>query len=233
MQDRLLPAMSPKASEAAKKFLEDFGVDVRLGAAVSRYDGECVHFSDGSTLDSVTVIWAAGVTGDPPEGLSEDVITKGNRLVVNEYNQVKGLSNVWAIGDIAAMVSEEHPHGHPQLAPVAMQQGRHLGDNFRRLLKKQSLEPFAYYDKGTMATIGRNRAVADLPFGMHPTGLIAWFMWMLVHLLFLVGFRNKVSVLIDWMINYFSYDRSVRIIVRPAERAPSQRIVEHSSYAAD
>mgnify|MGYP006422459437 CR=1 FL=1 len=224
MQSRLLPGLSEEASAKAKAYLEqDFNVHVKLNVAVRHYDGEHVTFSDGSTMDSVTVIWAAGVKGDLPEGFAKEEVSKGNRVLVDPYNRVIGYSNVWAIGDVAEMELPDYPNGHPQVAPVAIQQGKHLAKNFIHKMKGEKLKPFEYYDKGNMATVGRNRAVADLPFNIKFQGLIAWLMWLGVHLMFLVGFRNRVLVLMDWVINYFSYDRAVRLIVHPAKREPNQR----------
>jgi NADH dehydrogenase len=146
-------------------------------------------------------------------GLSPAATAPGNRLLVDACCRVAGEENVFAIGDMAAMTSGQLPKGHPMLAPVAMQQGTHLGKNFRRLLRNEPLKPFKYRDKGTMATIGRMRAVADLPFA-HFAGFAAWLSWMAVHLFYLVGFRNKLFVLVDWTWNYFTYERGARLIIK-------------------
>lgn len=216
--DRLLAAMSKQASEKAYKYLtERFKVNVWLNTRLVDYDGREVTLSNGRKILSRTVVWAAGVTGNLIDGLPQEVITRNNRILVNEFNQVKGFDNIFAVGDIACMVSEEYPNGHPQLAPVAMQQGRLLGENLMRLLHKKTLKPFRYFDKGNMATVGRNRAVVDLP-GIRFQGLFAWFVWLLVHLLYIIGFRNKLVVLMNWIWNYFTYDRATRLIVRPFVR---------------
>ena len=139
---------------------------------------------------------------------------KINRYYVNEYSKVEGTDVIFALGDIALMETEAYPKGHPQVAQPAIQQGKHLGENFKRLLKNKPLEPFEYFDKGTMATVGRNKAVVDIK-KMHFGGFIAWFIWMFIHLWFLVGFRNRVITFFNWTYSYISYDRAARLIIRP------------------
>ncbi|MCS7019269.1 MAG: NAD(P)/FAD-dependent oxidoreductase [Bernardetiaceae bacterium] len=213
--NRLLAAMSEQSGQKAYQYLtERFKVNVWLNTRLVDYDGREVTLSNGRKILSRTVIWAAGVIGNLIEGLPNEVITRGNRILVNEFNQVKGFDNIFAIGDIACMISEAYPNGHPQLAPVAMQQGRLLADNLLRLLRKKALKPFYYFDKGSMATIGRNRAVAEIA-GIRIQGLFAWMVWLFVHLLYIIGFRNKLVVLMNWVWNYFTYDRATRLIVRP------------------
>jgi NADH dehydrogenase len=211
--DRLLFGMSDKAGKQALKYLQDFGVKVKFRAAVKSYDGYKVKLGDGSEILSQTVIWAAGVTGNLIDGLKPESI-KGGRYVVNEFNQIEGYDNLFAIGDAAGMFSSEKPKGHPMLAQVAIQQGRRVGKNLHNLLTKKPQEKFVYRDKGSMATIGRNKAVVDFPkFSI--SGIFAWFIWMFVHLLFLIGFRNKVTTFINWIWNYFTFDRATRLIIRP------------------
>lgn len=214
---RVLAAMSEKSSKEAKKYLEDLGVIVRVNTVVESFDGRTVFLKDKSTITSNTMVWAAGVTGNMIPGLSpESIFGRANRLKVDEYNRVVGYKNIYAIGDIAAMVTPELPLGHPMVAPVAMQQGRHLAKNFNRMFnKKESPKPFKYFDKGSMATIGRNRAVVDMPKGLHFSGLLAWFVWMFVHLMYLIGFRSKMVVLLNWMYGYFTFDKNTRLIIRP------------------
>jgi NADH dehydrogenase len=213
--DRLLGAMSEESGNKAYKYLtERFKVHVWLNTRLTDYDGKEVTLSNGRKILSRTVVWAAGVTGNLIEGLPQEVITRGNRIIVNEFNQVKGFENIFAAGDISAMITEENPNGHPQLAPVAMQQGRLLADNILRILRKKPMKPFKYFDKGSMATIGRNRAVVEIP-GFRFQGLFAWFVWLFVHLLYIIGFRSKLVVLMNWIWNYFTYDRATRLIVRP------------------
>jgi NADH:ubiquinone reductase (H+-translocating) len=209
---RLLNGMSEKSGDRAKHFLEKMGVKVHLSQSVKSYDGYTVTLSDGSKLISKNLIWAAGVSGLPIDGIRQESIIRGNRYQVDEFNRVVGYENIFAIGDVAAIVTEETPKGHPMMAPPAMQQGIHLAKNFKRIFKKQELKPFKYLDKGSMATIGRNKAVVDLG-KLRFQGIFAWFVWMFVHLLYLVGYRNKIFTLITWITSYFSYDRSNRLII--------------------
>lgn len=213
--ERLLPTMSEKAGKRAEKDLtERFDTIVKLKTMVEDYDGYKVKLNNGETIISETLVWAAGVQGVIIPGLDHATIEKG-RYEVDEYNGIKGYKNIYAIGDIAAMYSEEYPKGHPQVAPVAMQQGKALGKNLSRLLKGKAPQPFSYINKGYMATIGRNRAVADLPGNIKFGGFFAWLSWMFIHLLFLVSFRQKIITLGNWMWNYFTYDRGTRLIIRP------------------
>lgn len=210
---RLLTGMSEKAGIKSKKFLEELGVEVWLGVSVKSYDGLKVQLSNGKLILSRSLIWSAGVLGNTIAGL-EKAVGKQNRLMVDDNNQVIGYENVFAIGDLAAMITEKNKSPHPMVAPVAVQQGNLLGKNIIRSLKGKTLKPFLYKDKGTMATVGRNRAVVDL-HKIRIQGFIAWFIWMFVHIMQLVSFRNRLVVFINWMWNYFSYDRAVRLIIRP------------------
>lgn len=179
---------------------------------VESYDGLIAKLAGGDTINTHTLIWAAGVKGNFPKGLNEEAIERG-RIKVNEYNMVHGQDNIFAIGDIASMETEEFPKGHPMLAPVAIQQGLHLAENLKFLLKEKPLKPFKYVDKGAMATIGRNKAVADLG-NMKVGGFMAWLIWMFVHLISIIGFRNKIIVFSNWVWNYFTYDKGTRLIIR-------------------
>lgn len=214
--DRFLPGMSDKSSEKAERYVEEFDVHVYTNTFVKNYDGEEVTFQqqgyDEDTLKARTLIWAAGVQGRSAEGIGEHAVGKGNRLLVDRYNKLYGYEQIFAIGDVALMQTEDYPEGHPQVAPVAMQQGQLLAKNLKRLVKEQPIKQFAYFDKGTMATVGRNRAVAEVA-RMKLGGFFAWAAWMLVHLLMLIGFRNRLVVLVDWIWNYFSYDRGIRLIL--------------------
>jgi len=212
--NRVLASMSEKSSAAAQKFLEEMGIDIHLNTMVTGYDGRELHLKGHASLHAETVIWSAGVMGDMPSGLPEDKIIRGNRIRVNEFAEVEGEEGIYAIGDIAAMVSEQYPHGHPMVASVAVQQGPWLAKNILRKLMQKEAIPFVYKDKGSMATIGRNRAVVDLPF-MHIKGWFAWYIWMFVHLLLLVSFRNRLIVFVNWAWNYISYERAIRLIIRP------------------
>ncbi len=215
---RLLNGMSDVAGKKALEYLGRMGVQVHLNAAVKSYDGMEVALSTGEKLITRTLIWAAGVKGNPVEGLDVAALTRGSRLKVDEYNRVTEYDNVFAIGDVALMAGDPlFPNGHPMMAPPAMQQGQQVAENIRRLIRKQPMKPFRYKDKGAMATVGRNKAVVDLG-KVRFQGFFAWFVWMFVHLLSLIGFRNKVFVFINWFVSYFSYDKSNRLIIaRPRD----------------
>jgi NADH dehydrogenase len=210
---RLLNGMSVQASAKAFDFLVEMGVKVHLNTAVKSYDGYEVVLSTGEKLISRSLVWAAGIMGNPINGLKEEVITRGNRLLVDEYNRVKGYDNIFAIGDVAAMEGDEKfPKGHPQMAPPAQQQGKLVAKNIRNIIEKKPLKPFRYFNVGSMATIGRNKAVVDMK-GIRFQGVFAWYVWMFVHLMAIVGWKNRVFTFFSWMWNYFSYDRSNRLII--------------------
>lgn len=211
---RLIAGMSEEASKATYDFLQKMGVKVWLNTRVQDFNGETLTTQNGDTISSKTMFWAAGVAGNGVEGIPAAVITRDKRILVNEFSQVKDLVNVFAIGDIAAMITEKRPKGHPMLAPVAVQQGKVLAENLIRKQNNQDLKPFKYTDKGTMATVGRNHAVADIK-SFKTQGLLAWFLWMFIHLWLLVGFRNKLVVMINWIWNYINYDTGIRLIIRP------------------
>ncbi|HET9485985.1 MAG TPA: NAD(P)/FAD-dependent oxidoreductase [Chryseosolibacter sp.] len=215
---RLLNGMSEIAGRKALEYLIKMGVQVHLNSAVKSYDGDDVIFNTGKKLVSKTVIWAAGVKGNPVYGLSAESLGRAARLQVDEFNRVKGYDNIFAIGDVALMEGDpEFPNGHPMMAPPAMQQGELLAKNIDRLIHNKPLIPFRYNDKGSMATIGRNKAVVDMK-NFRFQGFFAWFVWMFVHLLSLIGFRNKMFVFINWFVSYFSYDKSNRLIIaRPKD----------------
>jgi NADH dehydrogenase len=216
--DRILNTMSENASEKAEKFLLNLGVSVWKNVRVTGYDGKTVTTNSDLSFDSATVIWTAGVQGALPHGLKSDSFIKNvDRIKVNQFNQVEGYENLFAIGDIAVMTSEAYPQGHPMMAQPAMQQGRLLAENLIRLLDKKELKPFVYKDKGSMATIGRNKAVVDLP-NYKFSGVFAWFVWMFVHLFSLIGFKNKAVVFLNWVYNYIRFDREARLIMRPYKK---------------
>lgn len=216
--DRILNTMSEKSSEAAEKYLKKLGVNVLKNMRVTSYDGRTISTNTGISLETATLIWTAGVQGAIINGLpTSSLVEKVERIKVNEYNQVAGYSNIFAIGDIAMMASEEYPQGHPMMAQPALQQGRLLGENIIRLIQKENMKPFEYNDKGSMATIGRNKAVVDLPH-YHFHGVFAWFVWMFVHLFSLIGFKNKAVVFMNWLYNYIRFDREGRLIVRPYKK---------------
>jgi NADH dehydrogenase len=215
---RLLNGMSEIAGQKAKEYLEEMGVHVHLNTAVKSYSGNEVLFNNGEKLITKTLIWAAGVKANVVGGIAAESLGKGARIKVDQYNLVKGYKNIFAIGDVAIMEGDEaYPNGHPMMAPPAMQQGELLAKNITRLIEKKPLKAFRYTNKGSMATIGRNKAVVDLN-KIKFQGVFAWFVWMFVHLLSLIGFKNKFFVFINWFASYFSYDKSNRLIIaRPKD----------------
>lgn len=216
--DCLLPGFSEQASKKAEDFLEELGVQVWKGVRVTGYNGKTVTTKTDLKFEAATVVWAAGVKGAGIKGIdAAEVLAGGNRIKVNEFNQVIGYPEIFAIGDIACMSSEDAPRGHPMVAQPAIQQGRLLGENLVRLLENQPLRPFVYNDKGSMATVGRNKAVCDIK-GYRFQGIFAWFVWMFVHLFFLIGFRNRMVVFVNWVYNYIRFDREARLIIRPFRR---------------
>ena len=226
---RLLPAMSEQASKKAEDFLEDLGVHVWKGLRVTEYDGWTANTNDKTQFETAALIWAAGVKGVRLEGLTQASCQgKGGRLKVDTFNQVEGYQDIYAIGDIAEMSSEELPYGHPMMAQPALQQGRHLGKNLVAKLEGKAMKPFVYNDKGSMATIGRNKAVVDLP-KFRFQGIFAWYVWMFVHLYFLIGFRNRVVVFINWVYNYIRFDREARLIIRPFQKGYPKELYDSQS----
>ena len=213
--DRVLPPMSETASKKAEEFLKKLGVIIHLNTLISDYDGKTVTTKEGEKFETSTFIWAAGVTGTPIKGVDgKSLMEKTNRYYVDRFNKIKGQENLFAIGDMALMETEDFPKGHPQVAQPAIQQGKRLGKNLKRMLKGEKMVPFEYFDKGTMATVGRNKAVVDFK-KMRFGGAFAWFLWMFVHLWFLVGFRNRVITFFNWTYSYINYDKAARLIIRP------------------
>jgi NADH dehydrogenase len=220
--DTLLAGMSAQASKKAEDFLEELGVQVWKGVRVTGYDGKTVTTKTDLTFESAAVVWAAGVKGAILKGLdTPEILAGGNRIQVNEYNQVINYPEIFAVGDIACMATEEDPRGHPMVAQPAIQQGRLLGENLIKLIEHKPMTPFKYVDKGSMATVGRNKAVCDVK-GFRFQGIFAWFVWMFVHLFFLIGFRNRMVVFVNWVYNYIRFDREARLIIRPYKRDYSQ-----------
>lgn len=213
---RVLLSMSEKSSENAKQYLEKLGVNVLLNTAVSDYDGEKLTYANGDVAYTKTLVWTAGVKGASIAGIENAVNARNSRIKVDKFNRVDGYENVFAIGDVAEMITDETPKGHPMVAQVAIQQGTNLGKNLIRQQNGKDWVPFHYNDKGSMATVGKNKAVVDLP-KLHISGRFAWFIWMFIHLLALVGFRNKMITFFNWVYNYFRYDKGIRLIIRPAE----------------
>lgn len=216
--DRVLNTMSEKSSAASEAFLKSLGVNVWKNMRVQSYDGRTVTTNVGTQFETATVIWTAGVQGACPAGLpASSLVSQVNRIRVNAYNQVLGFDTIFAIGDIASMETPDFPQGHPMMAQPAMQQGVLLGKNLPKIIQGKTPEPFVYNDKGSMATIGRNLAVVDLP-KYHFNGFFAWVVWMLVHLFSLIGFKNKAVVFMNWVYNYIRFDREGRLIVRPFKK---------------
>ena len=223
-KDRVLGAMSPEASAVAKKFLADGDVTIFNSAHVTSYDGFYLTIDNGKTIKTRNVLWAAGVKGEMPDGIPAEAVTKGNRISVDEINRVKGYDNIFAIGDVAAMITAEKPNGDPGVAPTAIQHGETLGENLMQLIKGEPTVPFKYHDKGSLATIGRNKAVADLG-KLRFQGFFAWLLWGVVHLLSLAGFANKGIVFFSWAINYFTKNTDNRLVVRYF-KVPARDVVE-------
>ncbi|MCU0430233.1 MAG: NAD(P)/FAD-dependent oxidoreductase [Cytophagaceae bacterium] len=216
---KVLGPMSEQASGKAKEFLEQLGVVVMTNTQVSDYDGKVVQLGNGQQLPTNTLVWAAGVRANPSKGLPASANLPNGRITVNEFNQVLGLENIFAIGDIASMSEGKWAKGHPQVAQPAIQQGALLAKNLVRIEKKQSLKAFRYKDLGSMATIGRNLAVVDLSFYKFQ-GFFAWLVWMFVHLMSILGVKNRLLIFINWCWNYVTYDQSLRLIMKPEEKDP-------------
>jgi len=216
----LLSNMSKHASEKSEFYLNRLGVNIRTNTRVVDYDGETLKLGTGEEIKTRLVIWAAGISGIVPPGLPDEVIGRARRIQVHEFNRIKGFEDVFAIGDASVMSTKDFPNGHPQVAQVAIQQGENLARNLKALKKKAELKPFKYTDKGSMATIGRNRAVADLPF-LKFSGFMAWLTWMFVHLMAIVGVKNRLLIFINWLWNYMTYDQSLRLILWAARKEKS------------
>ncbi len=212
--DRVLNTMSANASAKARSFLEKLNVKIMFGDYVSDYDGETVTMKSGGQLKSKKVIWAAGIIGNPINGLPSEAFARGRRLKVNQLCQLEGSDSIYALGDIACMPQEKYTEGHPQVAQVAIQMANRLSKNFKAMAKGEKQKPFTYRDLGSMATVGRHKAVVDLPF-WHFQGIFAWFVWLFVHLAALIGVKNKVFVFINWVWSYVTYDQALRLIIRP------------------
>jgi NADH dehydrogenase len=214
---RVLASMSEISSHKAKQFLEELGVNVLLNTSVKEYkftSGELL-LSNGDVLKTDTVIWSAGVKGKTIPGLPETIIARGNRYQVDAFNRIVGFENVFAIGDIAYMTSDKaYPNGHPMVGTVAQQQGKLMARNIINLMQGKPMKPYTYFNLGSMATVGRHKAVLEV-FGIKLQGYLAWLGWMFLHLMLLVGFRSRIIVFTNWMWNYFTYQRAIRIITRP------------------
>jgi len=219
---RLLAGMSDKASQKALEYLSGMGVEVLLNATVEDYDGTTIRIKGMEPIQTQTLLWAAGVKPNHIAGLKEEQISKNGRLKVDNFNKLEATENIYAIGDLCLQTSEEYPKGHPQVAQVAMQQASNLASNFKAMLSNKTLKPFKYKDLGSMATVGRKLAVVDLPF-LKFNGFLAWIVWLFVHLMAILGVKNKILIFMDWAWNYFSFDPSLRLLIRPTFDKPRRQ----------
>jgi NADH dehydrogenase len=215
---KVLGPFSDEGSKAAQDYLTNMGVELLLGVKVESYDGNQIKFEGGKSIPTKNVIWSAGVMGVVPDGVPKDAIERGNRIKVDTICRVVGSPNVFAIGDVAAMITPETPKGHPGVAQVAIQMGELAGKNIYRLIKGEQTVPFKYNDKGSLATIGRNKAIADLG-KIKFQGFFAWLIWMFIHLISLMGGRNRIIVFINWIASYVTYNGGSRLIMRKYKRA--------------
>ncbi|HMU11439.1 MAG TPA: NAD(P)/FAD-dependent oxidoreductase [Ferruginibacter sp.] len=224
---KTLATMSEKSSAQSQAYLEKLGVTVLTNSLLKEYDGKTVRLQNGEAIETSLVIWAAGIKGNIPEGISKDLVARGNRIKVNRYCQVNGFENIYAIGDVACMEEPAFPNGHPQVAPVAMQMADMIAKNLRRVEMKSGdhlFEEFVYNDKGSMATVGRNLAVVDMPKPkLHFGGFFAWMIWMGLHLMLILGVKNRFFVFCNWLYNYFTYDQNLRLIFKEFYREKEKR----------
>ena len=218
--EALLSPMSVASQQDTLEAVTKLGVVVKLNTRVIDYKEDTVFFADGNTIQTKNLIWAAGITAREFEGIPAESYGRGKRMLTDAYNKVNGTTNIFAIGDTCLQLTDENfPQGHPQVAQVAIQQGLNLADNFKNLLQQKALKPFIYKDKGSMAIIGKNKAVVDLPKpNLHFKGFFAWMIWLFVHLMSLITYRNRINTFYHWMIAYFSKDQSLRMIIRPDKR---------------
>lgn len=212
-----LNSMSEKSKRVSEKYLKSLGVTVMTNVFVTDYDGKTASLNNGEKIKTKRLIWAAGVTGNMVEGIDKSVIVRNGRMIVDRHNLVQGCTNVYALGDIAYMETPKYPAGHPQVANVAIHQARNLAGNLKAIRKNKPLRDYEYRNLGSMATIGKNKAVVDLPF-MRFHGYFAWFVWMFLHLMLILSIRNKLIVFINWAINYFTKDTSLRLILQEKQK---------------
>lgn len=222
--DALLSPMSEESQKDTLDAVTKLGVVVKLNTRVVDYKDDTVFFADGKTIQTKNLIWAAGVSAKEFEGIPAESYGRGKRMATDAFNKVNGTENIYAIGDTCIQLSDaDFPGGHPQVAQVAIQQGVNLAENFKLMLQNKVLKPFKYNDKGSMAIIGKNKAVVDLPKPkMHFKGFFAWMIWLFVHLMSLITYRNRINTFYHWMIAYFSKDQSLRMIIRPEKRVKEE-----------
>ena len=219
--DKPLEAMSPESQDAAEKYLKQLGAKFLKNERVTEYDGEVIKMQSGNAIPTTNVIWAAGVTGNIIDDFNKENVIR-NRYIVNRYNQVKGYNNIFAIGDIAYMETPKYPHGHPQLANVAINQGKNLAKNFKKSSNPKNWQEYEYIDRGSMATIGKHRAVVDLP-KLKFQGFLAWYFWMFLHLMLILSVRNKIAIFFNWMWSYINKDSSLRLIIAPSNKNSTEQ----------
>lgn len=210
---KTLGSMSEESSAKSKEYLEKLGVIVLTSTLVKNFDGNTVELENGKSIRTKTVVWGAGITGNIIPGIPENSIVRGNRVLVDRTNRIEGCRNIYAIGDIALMKTENFPNGHPQVATVAIEQGKHLARNFRN----NTEIPYEYSDKGSMATVGKHLAVVDLP-NIKFQGFLAWLFWMFLHLMLILGVKNKLIIFVNWLWKYFTSDQSLRLIIKPVKK---------------
>ncbi|MCS3556095.1 MULTISPECIES: NAD(P)/FAD-dependent oxidoreductase [Sphingobacterium] len=210
-QSKVLANLSEKSSEDSEKYLKALGVKILLNVSVTGFDGTAISFGDGSSIETKTVIWGAGVAGQFPEGFKKENIQRGNRIQTDDQCRVLDMENVYAIGDVSAFITDDLPRGLPGVAPVAQQQGKYVAKHISNVMDNRSNEKFSYFDKGSMATIGRAKAVVDMG-KIHFNGFFGWIVWMFVHLMSIFGFRNKVITFINWTVKFFTKNSGVRLI---------------------
>ena len=220
--DALLAPMSEASQKDTLEALTKLGVVVKLNSKVTDYVDDTVYFENGETIKTKNLIWAAGVTAKIFEGMPAESYGRGRRMATDAFNKVNATENIYAIGDTAILTADKNfPDGHPQVAQVAIQQGINLAKNFKASLQNKPLKPFIYNDKGSMAIIGKNKAVVDLPNPKwHFKGFFAWFIWLFVHLISLITYRNRLNTFYNWMVAYFARDQSLRMIIRPDKKQP-------------
>ncbi|MBD1425985.1 NAD(P)/FAD-dependent oxidoreductase [Sphingobacterium arenae] len=223
--EKILAALSEKSSQDAERYLRDLGVNILLNTQVTGYDGNTITFSNGESIPTKTVIWGAGVMGQFPAGIHPEIIQRGNRIQTDGQCRVSGLENVYAIGDVAAMITDETPRGLPGVAPAAQQQGAYVAKHILKHMNNQQVSDFKYFDKGSMATIGRNKAVVDMG-RFHMKGFLAWLTWMFVHLVSIFGFRNKLVTFVNWSIKFFTKNSGIRLIINKYKRPDIEKETE-------
>lgn len=226
---KILGALSEQSSQHAERYLKELGVQIMLNTQVTDYNGNTISFSDGQTISTKTVIWGAGVMGQFPEGISPAIIQRGNRIQTDGQCRVENMEAVYAIGDVAAMITEKTPRGLPGVAPAAQQQGAYVAKHILARMNNQRIADFKYFDKGSMATVGRNRAVVDMG-NFHMKGFLAWLTWMFVHLVSIFGFRNKLVTFVNWSIKFFTKNSGIRLIIDKYQRPAPAKAKEEKEF---